>query len=127
MYLFATTSWLTANPFIISHGSHVLSWAASPDDTPFPSLKGFQQLVNSGKLRYVWTGGAPNFGSTFGASLATNTVIPITGYVESHCALVPGSDYGNTAPPPPPFNAAAASANPFAVQPPALWECSPGR
>lgn len=63
-------------------------------DTPFPTVPEFQQLVHSGKVRFVLTGGAPNFGSSFGASLSTNTTNAVTAWARTSCAPVPASIYG---------------------------------
>lgn len=42
-------------------------------------------------MRFLLTGGAPSFGTSFGASLATNTANQIAAWARAHCAPVPAT------------------------------------
>ena len=120
-YVLATTSWISAYPFILGAGANVLAMGGFTEDAPYPTVPEFQKLVTSGKLRFVLTGGAPNIGSVFGASLATNTTNAVAAWVRAECAPVPASYYGGV---PQSAIPTAPSANPFAVAPLALYDCS---
>ncbi|MBX7548512.1 glycosyltransferase family 39 protein [Streptomyces sp. tea 10] len=115
-YVFATTSWSTASPYILADGAHVLSIGGFSGRVPFPTEGRFQQLVDSGEVRYVVLGGGRGMGGMFGgaaqpgtgAKTATGTaegataatgrtaVTQITAWVQATCAKVPASAYGGT-------------------------------
>jgi 4-amino-4-deoxy-L-arabinose transferase-like glycosyltransferase len=121
-YTLATTNWGSAFPFILSAGADVLAMGGFTDDVPYPTVTAFQQLIDSGKVRFLLTGGAPNFGTSFGASLATNTTNQIAAWARAHCAPVTASLYGGV---PQSSIPTALPANPYAVAPLALYECAP--
>ncbi|MGW2572411.1 ArnT family glycosyltransferase [Streptomyces sp. NPDC001537] len=107
-YVFATTSWNGASPYILAKGADVLPLGGFTGQVPFPTQSQFQQLVNSGKLKYVLvSGGSRGMGAMFGNSAAgTTSTTQITKWVESTCTVVPASAYGGT-------QSSAAAANGF--------------
>ena len=120
-YVLATTSWVSAYPFILTAGANVLAMGGFTQDAPYPTVPEFRQLVHSGKVRFVLTGGAPNFGSAFGASLSTNTTNAVAAWARTSCTPVPTSIYGGV---PQADAPTAPSANPFFIAPLALYDCS---
>ncbi|MGW1750250.1 ArnT family glycosyltransferase [Streptomyces sp. NPDC002092] len=97
-YVFATTSWSGASPYILAKGADVLPLGGFTGQVPFPSPSQFEELVNSGKLKYLLVGGSSRgMGAMFGNSAAgTTSTTRITHWVESACTLVPASAYGGT-------------------------------
>lgn len=98
-YVFATTSWNGASPYILATGAHVLPLGGFSGRVPFPTEAQFRQLVDSGKLRYVLLGGGRGMGSLFGGgsgTTATTVTAQITDWVQSACTRVPASAYGGT-------------------------------
>ncbi|MEV6948698.1 glycosyltransferase family 39 protein [Streptomyces sp. NPDC051172] len=97
-YVFATTSWSGASPYILAKGADVFPLGGFTGQVPFPTKSRFQQLVNSGKLKYVLvSGGSRGMGATFGNSASgTTSTTQITKWVKSSCTLVPASVYGGT-------------------------------
>ncbi|MGN5381565.1 hypothetical protein ACQ4WX_44070 [Streptomyces lasalocidi] len=113
-YLFATTSWSTASPYILAAGAHVLPVGGFSGRVPFPTEGQFQQLVESGKVQYVLLGGGRGMGAVFGgagqaatgertADGAAKQAAPaagqtaatqITAWVQATCTEVPASAYG---------------------------------
>ncbi|MYT27479.1 mannosyltransferase [Streptomyces sp. SID8354] len=78
-YLFATTSWRTASPYILYTGAAVLPMGGFTGTAPTPTRSGFRHLVATGQLRYVVLGG-PRTGP--GRAIAP--------WVRAHCDRVPG-------------------------------------
>ncbi len=97
-YVFATTSWSGASPYILAKGAEVLPLGGFTGQVPFPTQSQFQQLVSSGKLKYVLVGGSGRgMGAMFGNSDAgTTSTAQITNWVKSSCTRVPASAYGGT-------------------------------
>ncbi|MEW2305238.1 glycosyltransferase family 39 protein [Streptomyces sp. NPDC006655] len=97
-YVFATTGWNSASPYILGTGAHVLPLGGFSGQVPFPTESQFRQLVASGKLHYVLVGGGRGMGAFFGGggSTATTATARITHWVESSCTPVPASAYGGT-------------------------------
>jgi 4-amino-4-deoxy-L-arabinose transferase-like glycosyltransferase len=95
-YDFATSSWSTASPYIIDTGANVLAMGGFTGQVPFPSPSAFQQLVHSGKLKFVLVGGRSGMGAFFGGgtSGASTSATEITDWVKSSCSKVPAEDYG---------------------------------
>ncbi|WP_394815913.1 mannosyltransferase YkcB-related protein [Streptomyces gibsoniae] len=93
-YVFATTSWNSASPYILGAGAHVLPLGGFSGQVPFPTETQFRQLVSSGKLQYVLLGGGRGMGSRFGGGTTTST--EITDWVRSTCTLVPATAYGGS-------------------------------
>ncbi|MGW4566555.1 ArnT family glycosyltransferase, partial [Streptomyces sp. NPDC004561] len=123
-YVFATTSWSTASPYILSTGVDVLPLGGFSGRAPFPTQDGFRRLVASGKVRYVLLGGDRGMGFAAGGSGRTATE-RITGWVRSSCTRVPASAYGGTDP-----SGAAASAPGRAGETASaqtLYRCGPGQ
>lgn len=56
-FLFATTSWRVASPFILYAGAPVMPMGGFTGAVPSPSTARLQNLVATGKLRYVLLGG----------------------------------------------------------------------
>ncbi|MEU2776402.1 glycosyltransferase family 39 protein [Streptomyces sp. NPDC007162] len=97
-YVFATTGWNSASPYILGTGAHVLPMGGFSGQAPFPAEAQFRQLVASGKLHYVLVGGGRGTGAFFGgngSTVATATA-QITNWVQSSCTPVPVSAYGGT-------------------------------
>ncbi|WP_455568933.1 ArnT family glycosyltransferase [Streptomyces griseochromogenes] len=93
-YVFATTSWNGASPYILGAGAHVLPLGGFSGKVPFPSETQFRQLVNSGRLQYVLLGGGRGMSSLFGGGTTTST--QIANWVRSTCTRVPASAYGGS-------------------------------
>ena len=58
-YLFATTSWSTASPYILATGAAVLPIGGFTNEVPSPTLHAVQQNIAAGRLRYVLLTTAP--------------------------------------------------------------------
>ncbi|MEU8587262.1 glycosyltransferase family 39 protein [Streptomyces sp. NPDC048664] len=97
-YVFATTSWSAASPFILATGAHVLPLGGFSGKVPFPSQARFRDLVGSGKLRYVLLGGGRRGGGGSGGADTATATTRITTWVTSTCSRVPASAYGGTEP-----------------------------
>ncbi|MEV6115182.1 glycosyltransferase family 39 protein [Streptomyces sp. NPDC052109] len=96
-YVFATTSWSGAAPYILATGAHVLPLGGFSGRVPFPSTARFRQLVDSGGLKYVVLGGTGRGGGgTSGRSGGATTTARITQWVESSCRHIPAGDYAAT-------------------------------
>ncbi|MGV4927186.1 glycosyltransferase family 39 protein (plasmid) [Streptomyces sp. BHT-5-2] len=78
-YLFATTSWRTASPYILYTGAAVLPMGGFTGTAPTPTMSGFRHLVATGQLRYVVLGGP---GTGPGRAVAS--------WARAHCDRVPG-------------------------------------
>ncbi|KUM99633.1 mannosyltransferase [Streptomyces yokosukanensis] len=122
-YVFATTNWNGAAPYILSTGAHVLPLGGFSGKVPFPSPEQFRRLVDSGRLTYVLLGGAGRGGGGGGmvgsAGAATTATAHITSWVRSSCRLVPDAVFG----------AASGSSGHGEADPveQALYRCGPGR
>ncbi|MEV5436891.1 glycosyltransferase family 39 protein [Streptomyces sp. NPDC052682] len=117
-YVFATTSWTTASPYILATGAHVLPLGGFSGAVPFPTPARFRQLVGSGELRYVLLGGARGAGALPGGrGGGTTATARITDWVESACARVPASAYTT------PSRVPAGGTTSV----PTLYRCGPGR
>ncbi|MGW5122475.1 ArnT family glycosyltransferase [Streptomyces sp. NPDC004069] len=101
-YVFATTRWNGASPYVLATGAHVLPLGGYSGRVPFPTEAQFRHLVASGKLRYVLLGGGGRgmgalFGNRTGTGNGTATgATQITAWVRSACTPVPTSAYGGT-------------------------------
>ncbi|RVU15021.1 mannosyltransferase [Streptomyces antnestii] len=78
-FLFATTSWRTASPFILYAGAEVLPMGGFTGMAPSPTPAGLRHLVTTGQLRYVLLGGPD-----------TPAAHADVAWVRDHCARVPG-------------------------------------
>ncbi|MFJ5676552.1 ArnT family glycosyltransferase [Streptomyces sp. NPDC093097] len=81
-FLFATTSWRTASPYILHAGAPVLPMGGFTGTAPTPTASGFRHLVATGQVRYVVLGGP-----------ATDPGRAIGPWVRDHCAPVPAQAY----------------------------------
>ncbi|MFE3769243.1 ArnT family glycosyltransferase [Streptomyces sp. NPDC059122] len=81
-FLFATTSWRTASPYILHAGAAVLPMGGFTGTAPTPTASAFRELVATGRLRYVVLGGP-----------ATGPGRAIGPWVRAHCDRVPGQEY----------------------------------
>ncbi|MEU7057398.1 glycosyltransferase family 39 protein [Streptomyces sp. NPDC046197] len=97
-YVFATTSWNAASPYILATGAPVLPLGGFSGRVPFPTQGQFRQWVSSGKLRYVLVGGGRGMGALFGGADETTAATQITDWVRSACTRVPAAAYGGTDP-----------------------------
>ncbi|MFI2206164.1 ArnT family glycosyltransferase [Streptomyces sp. NPDC020192] len=124
-YVFATSGWSSAAPYILAAGAHVLPLGGFSGRVPFPTEARFQQLVATGQVRYVLlsggrgTGSLPGYGEkpagfhgrrtedgtggtvageaiTANAAPGSTAVAQITAWVRATCARVPASAYGGT-------------------------------
>ncbi|MEU9448013.1 glycosyltransferase family 39 protein [Streptomyces sp. NPDC048277] len=98
-YVFATTGWNSASPYILATGARVLPLGGFSGRVPFPTEARFRQLVASGKLHYVLVGGGRGMGAFFGGgggTSASTATTQITNLVQSTCTRVPASAYGGT-------------------------------
>ncbi|MFF4210806.1 ArnT family glycosyltransferase [Streptomyces sp. NPDC001796] len=117
-YVFATTSWSGASPYILATGAHVLPLGGFSGRVPFPTEAQFRELVDTGKVRYVLLGGGRGTGAPFGGGGTTATA-RITDWVRSACTPVPASAYGGTDSAVPGTAGGAAAAR-------TLYRCTPG-
>ncbi|MFF4799175.1 ArnT family glycosyltransferase [Streptomyces sp. NPDC001351] len=58
-FVFATTSWRSASPYILFAGAKVLPMGGFTGAAPTPTNAEFRSLIATGRLRYVVLGGAP--------------------------------------------------------------------
>lgn len=77
-YLFATTSWRVASPYVLHSGAKVLPMGGFTGAVPTPTGSAFRHLVATGRLRYVVLGGP--------ATAQGRSIAP---WVRAHCAPVP--------------------------------------
>ncbi|MQY34120.1 hypothetical protein SRB17_20860 [Streptomyces sp. RB17] len=115
-YVFVTSSWSTASPYILAAGAHVLPLGGFSGRVPFPTETRFRRLVDAGEVRYVLLGGGRGMGSA-SARTGKTAAAQITTWVRSACTEVPASAYGGT---PPVSNAQTGTAQ-------TLYRCGPGR
>ncbi|MEV5878295.1 glycosyltransferase family 39 protein [Streptomyces sp. NPDC052101] len=93
-YVFATASWSSAAPYILTTGAHVLPLGGFSGRVPFPSTAQFRQLVGSGRLKYVVLGGMEGgSGGLFGDAHGTTAGARITAWVESSCRRIPDAAF----------------------------------
>ncbi|POX53434.1 glycosyltransferase family 39 protein [Streptomyces sp. Ru72] len=118
-YVFATTSWNGASPYILATGAHVLPLGGFSGRVPFPTQAQFRELVDTGKVRYVLLGGGRGTGALFGGGGGTTATAQITDWVRSACTPVPASAYGGT-------DSAAPGTAGGAVAAQTLYRCAPG-
>ncbi|MEU6478589.1 glycosyltransferase family 39 protein [Streptomyces sp. NPDC047017] len=131
-YVFATTGWNGASPYILTTGARILPLGGFSGRVPFPTEARFRQLVDTGRLRYVVLGGGRGPSALFGGSGESATE-RITHWVEGSCVKVPASAYGGTEPSGRTRPSGAASAaprpgkDPGAAEAQTLYRCGPGR
>ncbi|MFF3910750.1 ArnT family glycosyltransferase [Streptomyces sp. NPDC001848] len=117
-YVFATTSWNGASPYILATGARVLPLGGFSGRVPFPTEAQFRHLVDTGRLRYVLLGGGRGTGALFGGGSGTTATAQITDWVRSACTPVPASAYGGTDSAPGTADGAATAQT--------LYRCAPG-
>ncbi|MEV7502369.1 glycosyltransferase family 39 protein [Streptomyces sp. NPDC093018] len=122
-YVFATTNWNAASPYILSAGADVLPLGGFSGKVPFPAPADFQRLVAAGQVRYVLVGGPAGLGplaaGTGNTAAGPTAATRIADRVEATCTKVPASAYGGTdtpAAPPAPGRTART-----------LYRCGPGQ
>jgi 4-amino-4-deoxy-L-arabinose transferase-like glycosyltransferase len=99
-YVFATTSWSTASPYILATGAKVLPIGGFSGRVPSPTENRFRHLVDSGTVRYVLLGGGGRgrgAGAGRGGTGDGTAAARITAWVEATCTKVPASAYGGPA------------------------------
>ena len=103
-YVFATTSWSTASPYVMAEGADVLPMGGFTGEVPSPTLAQVQRDVAAGQLRYVLlsgstggrTAGSSGFGGFAGFGGGGGSSAPsakVTDWVRSTCTAVPASAY----------------------------------
>ncbi|MGW5607034.1 ArnT family glycosyltransferase [Streptomyces sp. NPDC003753] len=118
-YVFATTSWNGASPYILATGAHVLPLGGFSGRVPFPTEAQFRELVDTGKVRYVLLDAGRGTGAPFGGGGGTTATARITDWVRSACTPVPASAYGGADSAAPGTAGGAAAAQ-------TLYRCTPG-
>ena len=109
-YLFATTDWAAASPYILATGAPVLPMGGFTDQVPSPTLSAFEESVASGRLSYVLLddpASARGGGNASGVHLAHGPRRPAanppsddtvaaraTRWVSQSCVEVPAHAYG---------------------------------
>ncbi|MGK4583847.1 ArnT family glycosyltransferase [Kitasatospora sp. HPMI-4] len=97
-YLFATTNWSSASPFILATGAEVLPMGGFSGSAPSPSTSQFQQLVRSGQLQYVLLTGKGGMGGMGGMGGSANpTTAQNESWVRTTCTVVSPTEYGAAA------------------------------
>ncbi|MFF3195893.1 ArnT family glycosyltransferase [Streptomyces misionensis] len=100
-YVFATTNWNAASPYILAAGAQVLPLGGFSGQVPFPTPARFRRLVADGRVRYVLAGGGAGFGpptaGTANPAAGKTAATRIADWVASSCAEVPAAAYGGTA------------------------------
>ena len=91
-YLFATSNWSLASPYILATGAPVLPVGGFTNQAPTPTLGALRQDVGAGALRYVLLddGRSGFLGRTVKGSAAAR----LSQWVTSSCDAVPPSAYG---------------------------------
>ena len=102
-YLFATTSWALASPYILALDASVLPIGGFTGQAPSPDLGTLKGEVGSGALRYVllsdgtsmfpW-GGTGGAAATGRGAVATTAAAQASRWVTGSCAAVPPVSYG---------------------------------
>ncbi|MFE0461036.1 hypothetical protein ACFW1A_17490 [Kitasatospora sp. NPDC058965] len=102
-YLFATTSWSASSPYILATGEEVLPMGGFTGQVPSPTLAQVQDLVRTGRLRFVLLGdggrGAGAGGGGAGGPAragATGPTAAVVSWVRGSCAPVAPRDYGQS-------------------------------
>ncbi|QMU76492.1 glycosyltransferase family 39 protein [Streptacidiphilus sp. PB12-B1b] len=90
-YLFATTNWSVASPYILATGARVLPMGGFTDQVPSPTLSAFERSIAAGRLHYVLLGGAPLMG---GPVPADTVAARAAAWVSHSCQEVPVGAYG---------------------------------
>ncbi|MFC1407983.1 ArnT family glycosyltransferase [Streptacidiphilus sp. N1-12] len=95
-YLFATTNWALASPYILATGDPVLPIGGFTNQAPSPTLGALQREVGAGALRYVLLGDGTSglFGGRPAGGSATTAAARATAWVSGSCQPVPPSAYG---------------------------------
>ncbi len=90
-YLFATTDWSVASPYILATGAEVLPMGGFTDQVPFPTLPSLRRTIAAGGLRYVLLGQpSPMNGPLPATTVAARTTV----WVSHRCQEVPTRTYG---------------------------------
>ncbi len=84
-YLFATSHWTLASPYILASEAKVLPMGGFTGQVPFPTLSQLRDLVRSSQLRYVLVGPGSGQGPTD----------RVAGWVRATCHAVPPDQYGS--------------------------------
>ncbi|MEV6949661.1 glycosyltransferase family 39 protein [Streptomyces sp. NPDC051172] len=77
-FVFATTSWRSASPYILFAGAKVLPMGGFTGAAPTPTSTEFRNLIDTGRLRHVVLGGAPTAPGRAAAQ-----------WVRDHCTPMP--------------------------------------
>ncbi|MFF9126525.1 hypothetical protein ACF09J_25060 [Streptomyces sp. NPDC014889] len=117
-YVFATTDWKGASPYILATGARVLPLGGYSGGVPFPTETQFRQMVASGKLRYVLLGSAGRSRGALSGNRTGTGATQVTAWVQAACTPVPASAYGGTEP--------VGAAQPSVATGEKLYRCAPG-
>ena len=90
-YLFATTDWSVASPYILATGAEVLPMGGFTDQVPSPTLPALEQTIASGGLQYVLLGQPSPLS---GPASADTVAAKATALVSKRCQQVPPGSYG---------------------------------
>ncbi|MEY9965155.1 4-amino-4-deoxy-L-arabinose transferase-like glycosyltransferase [Streptacidiphilus sp. MAP12-16] len=93
-YLFATTSWTLASPYILAADARVLPIGGFTDQVPSPTLGALQRQVSQGKLRYVLIADTTSGDAAAVTATAGTAAAQATRWVSHSCAPVPPGSYG---------------------------------
>ena len=96
-YIAATDSWLTAMPYIMATGQAFRPLGGFTGEVPDPTLAQVRQLVNDGRLRYVFLGPGGSLSlAHLLLGLSNTPTAAITAWAAKSCAYVPPLVYGGT-------------------------------
>ncbi|HEY3872836.1 MAG TPA: glycosyltransferase family 39 protein [Actinocrinis sp.] len=92
-YLFATDSWLIAQPYVEADAAPVLPMGGFSGDVPQPTLAEVQDLVRTGRVSYFLLNppGAIGMSALFG-SAAGQSIQAIDAWIHKSCTLVQSPD-----------------------------------
>ncbi|MEV4256701.1 hypothetical protein AB0J52_26350, partial [Spirillospora sp. NPDC049652] len=93
-YLFATTSFDTASPYITVADAKVLVIGGFRSSVPAPPLSRIKSLAAAGKLRFVVVGGSADMG--YSGTPVTPVIDETMRWARSACVPVPPARYGGT-------------------------------
>ncbi|QHW32958.1 glycosyltransferase family 39 protein [Paenibacillus rhizovicinus] len=85
-YLFATSTYTSAAPYIIDENEKVVTLGGFSGSDPVYSVEKLQKLVESGKLKYFMISGGGGFGGRGGSS-------EVTAWIEEHGTVIPTSEW----------------------------------
>ncbi|MFF3873673.1 ArnT family glycosyltransferase [Streptomyces sp. NPDC001978] len=88
-YLAAVPGWAAAAPYVIAADAPVLPMGGFTGRVPYPTSRGFDRLVDTGRLRYVV------LARRDGTAHRRTETGALVRWTAAHCALVPPAAYGS--------------------------------